>query len=121
MTTIHDAMRDADPLRDDPVLPPGDVQAIRRLIVETAQREEHTGIFWFQPVAVAAAVITMIGVGLTAGHRLPAASPAPRLHVQSVANVDRASEPRQLQFATPGGTRIIWLFDPDFSLKETMP
>jgi len=25
---------------------------------------------------------------------------------------------RQLQFATPGGTRIIWEFDPHFSLKE---
>jgi hypothetical protein len=23
---------------------------------------------------------------------------------------------RQLQFATPGGTRIIWVFNPDFSL-----
>jgi hypothetical protein len=25
---------------------------------------------------------------------------------------------RQLQFATPGGTRIIWEFDPQFSLRE---
>ena len=29
---------------------------------------------------------------------------------------------RQLQFATPGGTRIIWEFDPQFSLREqTIP
>jgi hypothetical protein len=28
---------------------------------------------------------------------------------------------RQLQFATPGGTRIIWQFDPEFSLRETLP
>jgi len=29
---------------------------------------------------------------------------------------------RQLQFATPGGTRIIWEFDPQFSLREqTLP
>ena len=28
---------------------------------------------------------------------------------------------RQLQFATPGGTRIIWQFDPNFSLRETLP
>jgi hypothetical protein len=25
---------------------------------------------------------------------------------------------RHLQFATPGGTRIIWQFDPQFSLRE---
>lgn len=28
---------------------------------------------------------------------------------------------RQLQFATPGGTRIIWQFNPDFSLRESLP
>jgi hypothetical protein len=28
---------------------------------------------------------------------------------------------RQMQFSTPGGTRIIWQFDPDFSLRETVP
>jgi hypothetical protein len=28
---------------------------------------------------------------------------------------------RQLQFATPGGTRIIWVFDSDFEVKGTLP
>jgi hypothetical protein len=28
---------------------------------------------------------------------------------------------RQLQFATPGGTRIIWQFNPEFTLRETLP
>ena len=121
MRTIGDALRDADPLRDDPVLPPQDVQAIRRTILETAQRDGHRTGFWLQPLAVAAAVVTMIGVGITAGHRLPAVSPVPAMHSQR-AGIDRgAGEPRQLQFATPGGTRIIWVLDPDFSLKETMP
>ena len=27
----------------------------------------------------------------------------------------RLAERRQLQFATPGGTRIIWVFDPEFN------
>ncbi len=30
-------------------------------------------------------------------------------------------ERRQIQFATPGGTRIIWELNPNFSLKETLP
>ena len=29
-----------------------------------------------------------------------------------------AQDLRHLQFATPGGTRIIWQFDPQFSLRE---
>ena len=28
---------------------------------------------------------------------------------------------RQLQFATPGGTRIIWVFDSEFEVKGTLP
>jgi hypothetical protein len=28
---------------------------------------------------------------------------------------------RQLQFSTPGGTRIIWIFDQNFRLQESMP
>ena len=31
------------------------------------------------------------------------------------------SERRQIQFATPGGTRIIWEINPDFTLGETLP
>jgi hypothetical protein len=29
--------------------------------------------------------------------------------------------PRQLHFSTPGGTRIIWVFDADFEVKGTLP
>ena len=30
-------------------------------------------------------------------------------------------ERRQIQFATPGGTRIIWELNPQFTLMETLP
>jgi hypothetical protein len=120
MTRIGDALRAADPLRDDPSLQPDDVRAIRRLVIETARREGHGSFFWFQPVAVAAVVVLMISVGITAGRRLPAVASAPGSQARA-RSLDREVEPRQLQFATPGGTRIIWIFDPQFSLKETMP
>jgi hypothetical protein len=32
-----------------------------------------------------------------------------------------AAERQQLQFATPGGTRIIWVFDSQFDVKGTLP
>lgn len=31
------------------------------------------------------------------------------------------TERRQIQFATPGGTRIIWELNPNFTLMETLP
>jgi hypothetical protein len=31
------------------------------------------------------------------------------------------TERRQIQFATPGGTRIIWEINPNFTLGETLP
>ena len=34
---------------------------------------------------------------------------------------DDRAETRQLQFATPGGTRIIWVFNSEFDLKESIP
>ena len=69
-------------------------------------------------MAIAAAVVLMIAAGVTAGRRMPPpAAPAALLDGGSA----QPGERRQLQFATPGGTRIIWTFDPDFSLKETMP
>jgi hypothetical protein len=34
---------------------------------------------------------------------------------------DAAGDRQQLQFATPGGTRIIWVFDPAFEVKGTLP
>jgi len=121
MMTIRDALRDADPLRDEPSLSADEVQAIRQLVVETARQDGRAGFFWLQPIAVGAVVVTMLAVGITAGRRLPAVSTVPVAHSLAVRSVDRDVEPRQLQFSTPGGTRIIWTFDPQFSLKETMP
>jgi hypothetical protein len=46
--------------------------------------------------------------GVRVGEEPPVQAAAP--------SVDRADEPRQIQFATPGGTRIIWLLDPQFKL-----
>jgi len=32
-----------------------------------------------------------------------------------------ATQRQQLHFSTPGGTRIIWVFDPGFEVKGTLP
>jgi hypothetical protein len=55
---------------------------------------------------VAATVAATLLAGVLIGRRLP--------HD----DLPRASEParRQVQFDTPGGTRIIWVINPDFDL-----
>jgi hypothetical protein len=44
----------------------------------------------------------------------PAASPVPP-------SVDEEDRPRQLQFTTPGGTRIVWVLNPQFRLAPGAP
>jgi len=46
-----------------------------------------------------------------AGAPVPQGAP----EVRSVTAVPARSEPLQLQFTTPGGTRIIWTLDPEFN------
>jgi len=61
----------------------------------------------------------MVGAGLFAGRRA-----AEREHLIVPMGLEAPApegERRQLQFSTPGGTRIIWVFDSEFQLKETLP
>jgi hypothetical protein len=68
-------------------------------------------------VLAATAVLTL-AMAVLAGHRAPRSAPE-RGDVPLPAAA--IGSPRQLQFATPGGTRIIWVFDDALDLKETMP
>ena len=115
MTPLRDLLRESDPLTGAEGLPEADLTAIRRRLVAEAAGRPAARPIWQEAVALAAVVVLMIGIGAATGRRLrpepTIPSPGPR----------QPSEPRQLQFATPGGTRIIWTFDPDFSVKESIP
>ena len=65
-------------------------------------------------VAVAVGVIAARSVE---GPALPVPSPD-AVAAPAAAPGDRL---KHLQFATPGGTRIIWQFDPQFSWEQTLP
>jgi hypothetical protein len=41
--------------------------------------------------------------------------------VHSSARPSASGDVTQIQFATPGGTRIIWQFNPDFTMRGTHP
>jgi ferric-dicitrate binding protein FerR (iron transport regulator) len=118
MKSLAESMRDDDPLLRDPALSDAEAVAIRRRAVDAAVARSPRRLAWREAMAIAAAVVLMIAAGVTAGRRMPPpATPAVLLDDGSA----QPGERRQLQFATPGGTRIIWTFDPEFSLKGTMP
>jgi hypothetical protein len=68
-------------------------------------------VWWPHPLAIAATVVLTMAAGVVAGRRLPPPREAP-----AIARADAAAPAarRQLQFATPGGTRVIWVFNPEF-------
>ena len=125
MTDINKLLRDTDPLRarPDERLSDAEAQMIRRAMVNAARESAAAGPLWRRPFALAAAAVILIVVGGVAGDRgreLPEgaapATPANDIHGSS-GELGR----RQVQFATPGGTRIIWILDPNLALQESMP
>lgn len=120
MNDWRTALRDAD-AGAHAQLPADDAQAMRRAVLEAvspaAARPPRP---WLQPLLVAATIAVMIGTGAVAGRRAAERAPAAPGSGALTAPAG-VEEPRQLQFATPGGTRIIWVFNPAFDRNESIP
>lgn len=125
MTDLRIQLRDALRARDEERLSVDDADAMRRVVIASVRSEERRRphAAWVQPVTVAATVVAMVAAGMAIGARLEAPMPA----TSASGNIDAVGAPaggshpaaRQLQFATPGGTRIIWVFNSDLDLKTT--
>lgn len=106
---LREALRAGDPGADPATL---DVERLRRRL--RAAREESAGRSpWrpWLPIGAVAASLAVLWI-VTA----PLRQPAPRFEPvrggtseTSTASVAGAGEIRQMQFETPGGTRIIWV------------
>ena len=118
MTTLKARLSEGDPAAGAG-LSDGDVQEMRRMVVAAAAKPMGAPAWWGQSLAVAALLLVMIGAGLFAGRR--AADREPVIVPVALEDPAPGGERRQLQFSTPGGTRIIWVFDSEFQLKETLP
>lgn len=119
MNTLREMLQEADPagpLGEEPGLSNADVQAIRRAMLR-AVAQPAPSLAWPHAVVVAGLVVVTIVAGVAAGSRMPARETAPRQEAAAAT----AEERRQVQFSTPGGTRIIWTIDPNFQIREVMP
>ena len=118
MKTLAEWLREDDPLACDPGLSEAEAEAIRRLAVsEAIGAPRRQKIVSRDAWAIAAALMLLVALGVTTGRHLPA-PPVPSSRVDD--GTGQPGERRQLQFATPGGTRIIWTFDSEFTLKESV-
>ena len=118
MNDVGRLLRDADPLTKEAGLSPSTAGDLRRAIVAAARDATKSAVWWPKPLAVAATVVVTSTAGVLLGRALPrhdARTASVRTERPSSSAPAADSERRQLQFATPGGTRIIWVFDPDFN------
>ena len=113
MKTLADWMREDDPLRRDPGLSDDESAALRRRVVQEASGRQPRRLGWREPLTLVGALALLIIAAMVTDRRPPVRQTAALVPTAPV----EVPQPRQLQFSTPGGTRIIWTFDPEFSLK----
>ena len=116
---IHALLDAADPLRHEPELSASDSARMRQAVLAAIPRETPSIAWWPRALAAAALVVLMVIAG-TVSSRKKAVS----IESGEATKVAVPSEPperRQLQFATPGGTRIIWTLDPEFKIEGVAP
>ena len=112
MNDIGKLLRDGDPVAREPHMPAVDVQAVRRAVFAALDKRERATGRWPGPLLAASAVTAALAVGVTLGLQT---SPRKATNAASAQTVGDTHVQRQLQFASPGGTRIIWVFDPEFN------
>jgi hypothetical protein len=129
MTDWRTRLRDADPAAGGEI-PAADLERMRATVLAAARGAGAT----MPRVVVPRAFVLTAGVllmtcagmltGLQSAKREMTAMPAPAVSGEAGAAADAAAlqvERQQLQFSTPGGTRIIWVFDSQFDVKGTLP
>lgn len=117
MKNLRATLEAADPVRDEPALATTDAREMRRVVLGAVVVPSPLSLPRALPVA--ALVVMMIVAGMAAGRRFTAA--LPQAGGEAVPSAPADGERRQVQFATPGGTKIIWTIDPDFQMRGVLP
>jgi len=118
---------EGDPVAREPGLDAFHAQAMRQRVILEARDAEREGfrdeeregfsraitLWWLRPIVVAGALAACLVAGVGIGLRLN--------DHEAMTSVGRSFQgrqipPRQLQFATPGGTRVIWTFHQEIDL-----
>lgn len=103
MTRLQELLRDGDPLSREPRLDETEARAMRRAVVAAGEQARAGWCAWRYAAAMTLMAAVMLGVISTIARR----EPAPPDGAPALAGLP----PVEMQFSTPGGTRVIWVFD----------
>jgi hypothetical protein len=117
MTDVNRRLRDADPLQHETAPSAEDRARMRRTILAASESEPVRSVRWGRAVAIAAAAVLVAGGGLMM-NRQAAVRPSSETAAEPIAAPVPGAR-TQVQFSTPGGTRIVWTIDPSFHIKGT--
>jgi hypothetical protein len=120
MRDLQTLLTGADPVAQGPDLSPAEARAMRRVILAAAEDTRSTTDTWSGAMPIATVVIITVALGVVVGRRLPLTPLSDDARASVVTETD-AAERTQVQFATPGGTQIIWTIDPEFDLRGLTP
>jgi hypothetical protein len=103
-----------------------DLRRLRDRVVSAVPRGDARGLVLARPFALTAGALLLVCGGILGGlhHSI---RPASGSAVRTSDGERQRPEPggpgerQQLHFATPGGTRIIWVFDSEFKVEGTLP
>jgi hypothetical protein len=112
-------------------MPAADVQRMRRVVVAAAgEAAARRSFAWPRAFVVTATLLFFVCASVLAALQRatrdvndPLTAKVGRGSDVTPTGIDGANEDarQQLQFVTPGGTRIIWVFDSQFEVKGTLP
>ena len=126
MTHWQDRLREADEALARE-LSPDETQRLRRTVVAAAATAARSRR-WSLPfvltagsLATASVALVLATVVASPGPTAPSDNELATSGEAALESPSPASGRQQLQFATPGGTRIIWVFDAEFEVKGTLP
>jgi hypothetical protein len=115
---IRALLEAADPLRHESPLSTSDIERMRQTVLRTERAGTGPAWLWPRAFAAAALVVLLVIAGTVNRGKTRRIQPG---EATKVAAPSGPAERRQLQFETPGGTRIIWTIDPAFKLEGVAP
>jgi hypothetical protein len=114
MKDLRTLLESADPVRNETPPSEVEVQRMRRAIIAAASESRAIpSLGWTQWMAGAVAIAVVASIGINYARRSQD-GPTPTVHGPDAELP--VTTPRQLQFVTASGTRIIWIFNPDFEI-----